>query len=220
MVPLFGRRSEPERPPNPFLADVPPRPPEPAPEPEPVEPTRFEDLPRDEQRKLHHAAVDELEAKYAGEPSPFTEQQEARLSKHLRRLPGDPKPPGRPLKSQTAKRSSRFTVSANQEERARLDAAAEAEGVTLARWVREAALRELDRAEAGKSAAGAAEEVNHVRAELRRQGNNLNQIARALNQEAAGGPAVDRSKVLEEISRMRAVQHEMRAHLRALAGER
>ena len=42
---------------------------------------------------------------------------------------------------------------------------------------------------------GSADEIAGVRAELRKIGTNINQIARAVNVEAAGGPSVEREAV-------------------------
>ena len=87
-------------------------------------------------------------------------------------------------------------------EHARWLAAATAGGRgQLGRWVRETITARLDgRPASAPVSADAGEQLAQLRAELSKVGSNLNQVARALNVQAKGGPVqVDQATALQVI---------------------
>lgn len=120
---------------------------------------------------------------------------------------------GRPAMGE-AKRTHRVGISLSDDEHAAWSAAAEAEGAgSLARWARERVTSALALAQLGHSDLGG--EVAALRADLGRVGNNLNQVARALNLAECGGsegPAP--GEVLAVVDAARAQLAEIRAWTR------
>lgn len=91
---------------------------------------------------------------------------------------------GRPARG-AAKRTRRVGLSLSADELEQWEQAAAEDGTgSVARWARDRVASTLGRP--GSSATGA--EVAALRADLARVGNNLNQIARALNVAERGGP--------------------------------
>lgn len=123
---------------------------------------------------------------------------------------------GRPAMGD-AKRTHRVGISLSADE---LDAwrhLAEADGRgSVARWARERVMSSLALRELGHSELGG--EVAGLRADLGRVGNNLNQIARALNVAERGGPEGPSSaELLSAIEATRAELAEIRAWTRRAA---
>lgn len=117
---------------------------------------------------------------------------------------------GRPPAGE-AKRTRRVNLALSEDEYAQWSTAAG--NRQLATWARSVV---AERLAAENDRPGVAEEVAKVRAAMTRLGGNINQIARALNAETRGGPAVDRDGVAEDLARLRAGQDEVRELLRGL----
>lgn len=101
---------------------------------------------------------------------------------------------GRPSKSAEQKRSYRVNLSLTADEH--LIWIAAAEGGQLSAWAREVVNAHVQTSIDDRMGRGGwADEIAGVRAELRKIGTNINQIARAMNVEATGGPAVEREAV-------------------------
>lgn len=114
-----------------------------------------------------------------------------------------------------AKRTRRVNLALSEDEYTRWSTAAGDR--QLATWARSVVAGHLA---AEKDRPGVAEEVAKVRTAMTRLGGNINQIARALNAETRGGPAVDRDAVAEDLARLRAGQDEVRELLRRLVSGR
>ncbi|GAA3852988.1 hypothetical protein GCM10022274_35290 [Brevibacterium ammoniilyticum] len=120
------------------------------------------------------------------------------------------RPAGRPPAGE-AKRTRRVNLALSEDEYTQWSTAAGDR--QLATWARSVVTGHLA---AERDRPGVAEEVAKVRAAMTRLGGNINQIARALNAEAQGGPVVDRDEVAGDLARLRAGQDEVRELLRRL----
>lgn len=120
---------------------------------------------------------------------------------------------GRPAMGD-AKRTHRVGISLSADELEAWRHLAEADGRgSVARWARERVMSSLALRELGHSELGG--EVAGLRADLGRVGNNLNQIARALNVAERGGPEGPSSaELLSAIEATRAELAEIRAWTR------
>lgn len=127
---------------------------------------------------------------------------------------GRRRPAGRPPAGE-AKRTRRVNLALSEDEYTQWSTAAGDR--QLATWARSVVAGHLA---AEKDRPGVAEEVAKVRTAMTRLGGNINQIARALNAETRGGPAVDRDAVAEDLARLRAGQDEVRELLRRLVSGR
>ena len=123
---------------------------------------------------------------------------------------GRRRPTGRPPAGE-AKRTRRVNLALSEDEYTQWSTAAGDR--QLATWARSVVAGHLA---SEKDRPGVAEEVAKVRTAMTRLGSNINQIARALNAETRGGPAVDRDAVAEDLARLRAGQDEVRELLRGL----
>jgi hypothetical protein len=106
-------------------------------------------------------------------------------------------------------------------EHARWVAAATAGGRgQMGRWVRETVTARLDgRAAAAPVSAEAGEQLAALRGELSKVGSNLNQVARALNVQAKGGPVqVTRGDALQVVEATRVELGRVRDQLNERAG--
>ena len=155
--------------------------------------------------------------------APLPEQQWAPLPTQPATPPEAPTEPptvhrrrsaGRPPAGE-AKRTRRVNLALSEDEYTQWSTAAGDR--QLATWARSVVAGHLA---AEKDRPGVAEEVAKVRTAMTRLGGNINQIARALNAETRGGPAVDRDAVAEDLARLRAGQDEVRELLRRLVSGR
>lgn len=124
---------------------------------------------------------------------------------------------GRPEKPAEEKRLFRVNVSLTSREQLQWAAAAGTQ--KLSAWVRDVVNAQLGRAADERDGrTGWADEIAAVRAELRKIGTNVNQIARALNVEAKGGPTVNRDAIAHVLSETAQAQRELRIALSRLEG--
>ncbi|MGP5099535.1 plasmid mobilization relaxosome protein MobC [Brachybacterium alimentarium] len=120
---------------------------------------------------------------------------------------------GRPAMGD-AKRTYRVGISLSADEMEAWRYLAEVDGIgSVARWARERVMSSLALRELGHSELGG--EVAGLRADLGRVGNNLNQIARAVNVAERGGPeGPSTAELLSAIDATRAELAEIRAWTR------
>ncbi|PBC97294.1 mobilization protein MobC [Streptomyces sp. Ag82_O1-15] len=105
------------------------------------------------------------------------------------------KRPARRRSRQDKQRGKRQTFRASETEAAEIDAAAEAKGISKARFIAQAVHAELH----GRPRLGqddALDRLDAARVQLARVGNNLNQIAKTLN---SGGDAIHLQRTLDDV---------------------
>ena len=134
--------------------------------------------------------------------------------------PAPPTPAVRPA-GPRGERTVTVAVRLTPAEHARWVAAAAAGGRgQMGRWVRETVTARLDgRAAAAPVSAEAGEQLAALRGELSKVGSNLNQVARALNVQAKGGPVqVTRGDALQVIEATKVELGRVRDQLNGRAG--
>ena len=134
--------------------------------------------------------------------------------------PAPPASPARPA-GPRGERTVTVAVRLTPAEHSRWVAAATAGGRgQMGRWVRETVTARLDgTAAAAPVSAEAGEQLAALRGELSKVGSNLNQVARALNVQAKGGPVqVTRGDALQVIEATKAELGRVRDQLNGRAG--
>lgn len=107
------------------------------------------------------------------------------------------KRPARRRSRQDKQRGKRQTFRASETEAAEIDAAAEAKGISKARFIAQAVHAELH-GRPRLDQDDAFDRLDAARVQLARAGNNLNQIAKILN---SGGDAIHLQRTLDDVRR-------------------
>ncbi|MCX4590762.1 MobC family plasmid mobilization relaxosome protein [Streptomyces sp. NBC_01549] len=105
------------------------------------------------------------------------------------------KRPARRRSRQDKQRGKRQTFRASESEAAQIDAAAEAKGISKARFIAQAVHAELH-GRPRLDQDGALDRLDAARVQLARVGNNLNQIAKIVD---SGGDAIHLQRTLDDI---------------------